>query len=261
MSEATRRPLRTAIYQPEAVDGSPTARLGRLDAVLAGGNGFDLVVCPELFLSGYAQPAEILIATAETSTGEEQAAGIAARHRTSILYGHPERAGDALYNAATLVGPDGDVLARYRKRRIAPGWEREVFTAGDGGPMAEIAGWRVAIRICYDIEFPEFARADARAGAEVVAAPTALGRRWPFVARKMIPTRAFENGVFLLYANHAGREGDLDYLGESVILGPAGEELARAGAAEALIAADLDPDLVTRARATLPYVDEAPTSA
>ena len=76
-------------------------------------------------------------------------------------------------------------------------------------------------------------------------------------ARKLVPTRAFENGIFMLYANHAGREGGSRYLGESVIVAPDGAELARAGAGEALISAGLDLAAIARARAALPYPEIA----
>jgi len=85
--------------------------------------------------------------------------------------------------------------------------ERACFTAGSELTVFTIEGRRVALLICYDVEFPEAVRAVAATGAEVVIVPTALSEDWPFVARKMVPTRAFENGMFLLYANHAGREG------------------------------------------------------
>ena len=67
------------------------------------------------------------------------------------------------------------------------------------------------------------------AGAHLVVAPTAMGEAWPHVAHKVIPTRAFENGVGLVYANHAGEEAGLNYLGASCIVRPDGHDLARTG--------------------------------
>jgi predicted amidohydrolase len=73
----------------------------------------------------------------------------------------------------------------------------------------------------------------------------------------MIPTRAFENGIFILYANYAGEEGVLDFLGESIIVAPGGELLAQAGSDEAVITATLDPQHIVAARARLPYLANA----
>ena len=77
-------------------------------------------------------------------------------------------------------------------------------------------------------------------------------------ARQMIPTRAYENGVFLAYANHAGQENEIEYLGESLIAGPGGVELARAKAkaTPALIEATLSRQDLDQARAKLPYLQD-----
>ncbi len=252
--------LRAAIFQPEARNERPAARLDRLEARLveAGRGAFDLLLCPELFLSGYDVGARIR-ELAEPADGAllERAARIAARHRTALALGYPERHGDLLHNAVAVIGRSGERLLDYRKRALAPGFEGDTFVPGNGPGLFNLMGHRIAVLICFDIEFPELAREAAKAGAEIILAPTALRSRWAFVARKMIPTRAFENGVFLLYANHAGREAHSEYLGESVIVAPDGRELARAGAEEAVISAGLEMATVARARAALPYLEVA----
>jgi predicted amidohydrolase len=68
-----------------------------------------------------------------------------------------------------------------------------------------------------------------------------------------MPTRAFENGCYLLYANHSGTEGGLNYLGCSCIIGPDGRDLARASADGELLIGHLLLERVTAARIRLPY--------
>jgi len=75
-------------------------------------------------------------------------------------------------------------------------------------------------------------------------------------ARQMIPIRAYENGVFLAYANHAGQENEIEYLGESLIAGPGGVELARAKATPALIKATLSRQDLDQVRTKLPYLQD-----
>ncbi len=253
------RPLRVAIFQYEARDDSPPARLARLDIAMAGLgiDAVDLVVCPELFLSGYhvgGRVAEL----AEPLDGPfaRGIATLAAKWRSAIVYGYPERAGEVLHNAAACFDRRGRLAANHRKIHLPNNFERVCFTAGSELTVFTIEGRRAALLICYDVEFPEAVRAVAASGAEIVIVPTALSDNWPFVARKMAPTRAFENGTFLLYANYAGREGAVTYLGESVIVAPDGEELARAGAEESVIHATLDPTRVTAARNALAYLDD-----
>ena len=88
----------------------------------------------------------------------------------------------------------------------------------------------------------------------MIIVPTALGADWAIVADKLIPTRAFENGVWLAYANHAGIENQLPYYGGSCIAAPNGSEAARAGVAEELIIANVDIESVQKAQARLPYL-------
>lgn len=230
----------------------------RLEA-LAGalrGTTLDLLVCPELVASGYhidgthaglAEPADGPFAG--------QVAEIAGRSGTAILYGYPEAADGAVYNSAALIGMDGALIATHRKRLMSPGsFEETSFACGDGPTFADFAGLRIAIVICYEIEFPETARQAARGGADLLLAPTALVDRWRVVAERVIPARAFENGIFVAYANHAGRELDFNYFGGSRIVAPDGTELAVAGAHQELIAADIDPARVSAAREKLPYL-------
>ena len=183
----------------------------------------------------------------------DRIAEIARRHRKAIVYGFSERSGDVLFNAALAFGPDGSLLAHHRKLAIPPGFERDYFVPGSGLTLFTLGGLKLGLLICYDAEFPEAVRATAVAGAQAILVPTALGSQWSVVAEKVIPARAFENGVYMLYANHAGTEGAVTFLGGSCIVGPDGRDRDRAGSDEAVIAADLDAETVAKAQARLPY--------
>jgi len=250
--------IRAAIFQSEARNETPSARLDRLEARLeeAGPGAIDLMLCPELYLSGYDVGAKIQ-EFAESADGPslDRVSYLAKKYDTALAIGYPELGEHVLYNAVAVIGKAGERLLDYRKRLLPPGFEGEAFTPGKGVGVFEFMGQRIAVLICYDVEFPEFVREVAMAGAGIVLAPTALRAKWGFVARKMIPTRAFENGLFLLYANHAGREGGLEYLGQSVIVAPDGRDLALAGAGEDVIFASLDVTEIARAREALPYLE------
>lgn len=251
-------PLRVAIWQPEARDEQPADRLARLDAAIAALDGqADLLVTPELFLSGYNR-GDLVPASAERPYGPSAraAAAMARRHGIALVLGYPEDAPEGIYNSALCLGPTGTTIGNYRKRHLVSDWERATFLPGTEPCLVDLAGWRVGVLICWDVEFPEEVRALARAGAALVAAPTALRHRWAVVARSVIPARAFENGCFVAYANHAGREGDWHYLGESVVADPAGQPLARAGEAEETVLASLDPTAPASARTAFCQIDE-----
>jgi predicted amidohydrolase len=250
--------LRLAVYQYSARDETPGQRLQRLDAVLRSADdaSFDLVVCPEPFVSGYNVGSKLReLSQPPDGSFARTAVEIARTHKTALVYGYPEVHGERSFNPAIAIDKEGRRLANHRKLRIPLGFETEWFVSGDSVTLLEIAGFCIAPLICYDVEFPEAVRACALAGAEIIVAPTALKAEWAFVARQVIPVRAFENGVFLAYANYCGRENGLSYLGESCIIGPDGREIVRAGSDEVLISGVLNREEIARARARIPYLE------
>lgn len=251
--------MRLAVAQAPADLDSTSARLDWLrDALPAiAQHGADLLLLPELFACGY-NIGDALPARAEPRDGPTFRAmsQMAQAHGLAIHYGYAERADGLIYNAALCVSPGGDVLCNQRKLAIPPGFERSHFSPGAGCHLFSYRGMRIATLICYDAEFPETVRHVAALGAQLVLVPTALGAQWGWVAHSMIPTRAYENGVYLAYANSAGTENGLTFLGASVIAGPNGQESARAGPAPEVITADLDPAQVAAAQARLPYLKD-----
>ncbi|MGK7755415.1 MULTISPECIES: nitrilase-related carbon-nitrogen hydrolase [unclassified Roseovarius] len=249
--------MRLGIFQCDAGGLSTSARLRALELRLAE-REVDLMVCPELFASGYMGADHAALAEPATGPFFQDVAEMAKRHETAVCYGYPEAADGVIYNAARLVGADGAALANHRKRLPSPGsFEEESFANGDTLTLVDHGGMRVAIIICYEVELPESLRAAALHGAELALVPTALVDEWGLVAEKLVPTRAFENGLWLAYANHAGEEGGARYLGGSRIVAPDGVEEAVAGAEETVIAAEADAERVAAARDRLPFLRDA----
>ncbi|MGW3490569.1 carbon-nitrogen hydrolase family protein [Streptomyces sp. NPDC001054] len=272
-------PLRLALAQSSGTPGDVRANLDALDALAAraASSGAHLLVAPELFLSGYAPehrspqagvagsrsepdaPPLAALALEEAEAAAELGA-LARRHGLAVLAGYPERAGSATYNSALLVGPEGAPLAAYRKTHLYGPYERAVFTAGDRAVVqAELRGIRLGVLICYDVEFPENVRAHADAGTEVLLVPTALLAPYDFVARSLVPVRAFESQLHIAYVNRTGPEGGFDFVGLSCLAAPDGTASARAGAGPELLLAEADPALLAASRAANPYLADRRT--
>jgi len=253
--------LRVALLQgPAGLPGGVAESLKALDEAAreAAGQGARLLVTSEMFLTGYAL-GETVRELAEPAGGAsaQEVAAIAARHGLAIVHGYPERDGERVYNAARLTGPDGTALADYRKTHLFGAYEQQVFTPGERPlAQADLDGTRIGLLICYDVEFPELVRAHALAGTEVLAVPTALMRPYDFVPDTLVPTRAWENGFHIAYANRCGPEGEWDFAGRSCLAGPDGTVLARAGAGPRLLVADADPAATAAARADTPYLTD-----
>ena len=253
------RSFKLAVGQvPADLDG-PQSRLDWLSVKLPeiAAKGTDLLLLPELFATGY-NIGDLVTARAEPADGPtaEKISALAKLHRVAIHYGFAELGSDAVYNAAQCIGPDGAHLGGHRKLLLPPGFERDHFTQGCGCTLFNYRGIQIATLICYDAEFPETVRHVASLGAELVLVPTALGGQWAWVSQRMIPTRAFENGIFLAYANSAGAEHGTTFLGQSFIASPDGKELARATAEPAIIYGYLQLDMVAEAQARLPYLTD-----
>ena len=238
--------MRIAMFQGPFAPAGVEANLARLAEVAqdAARLGAGLLICPEMYLTGYAIGPQRVRALAEPVDGPSarRAAAIARDAGIALLYGYPELGPDGrVYNAALLVDRHGLRLANHRKTHLFSDLDRSAFSPGDGPPtVAEVDGLKVGILICYDVEFPENVRALALAGCELVAVPTANMVPFSFVLEHVIPTRAYENHLFVAYVNRCGREDDLEYLGGSCACGPDGLDLARAGPDEALLTADLE---------------------
>ena len=237
------------------------ASLARLDraAADAAAVGSNLLVVPECSLSGYNVAPEDARRVAATASGEgfERVAAVCRRHRVAVLRAFVERDGERLRNAAQLIDADGTARALYRKTHLWGELDRTLFAAGDDlAPVVELCRWRLGLLICYDVEFPEAVRRLAVEGADAVLVPTALMSPYTFVADLVTRVRAFENGLYVAYANYCGAENGLDYVGRSAIIGPNGEALARAGTEPALLHARLERAALDRARESLPYLAE-----
>lgn len=251
--------LRTALLQSSGVLGDTAQNLKALDEATAQAaqSGSGLLVTSEMFLTGYALDLQDIPGLAEPADGPSAVAigEIARRHGIAVLYGYPERADDAVYNAAQLIGPDGVRLANYRKTHLFGCFEQDAFTPGDTPVVqADLDGLRIGIMICYDVEFPENVRAHALAGTDLLLVPTAQMHPFQFVAEQLVPVRAFENQMYIAYVNRTGPEGEFEFVGLSCLASPDGVTRTRAGRGEEMVFGEADPELLAASRENNPYL-------
>ncbi|MFI9581580.1 carbon-nitrogen hydrolase family protein [Streptomyces sp. NPDC052236] len=251
-------PLRTALLQSSGQPGDVAANLKVLDeaAARAAACGAGLLVCPEMFLTGYAIGDDVpKLAEPADGTSAEAIAGIAVRHGIAVTYGYPERDGGHVHNSAQLIGPDGARLANYRKTHLFGCFEQQWFTPGEQPVVqAELGGLRIGLMICYDVEFPENVRAHALAGTDLLLVPTAQMHPFQFVAESLVPVRAFENQLYIAYVNRTGPEGEFEFVGLSCLASPDGAVRTRAGRGEELVLGEADPGLLSASREANPYL-------
>jgi predicted amidohydrolase len=249
--------MKIAIYQCEGVPASKEDNLDILHrtAIKAADQGAGLLIFPEMFLTGY-NIGDRIYNLAEPMDGPaaQKVAAMAREANVALLYGYPERSGELVYNSALLIDGSGSTLANYRKTHLFGSEEKRLFQPGESFLLTELEGLKIGILICYDVEFPEAVRALVHAGAELIAVPTANMEPYCQSMQFIIPARAFENQVFIAYANRCGHEADLNYCGLSCIVGPDGKELMLAGAVEGLFVAQINGADLTTSRRKYPYL-------
>ena len=239
--------MRIAIWQGHSPRGDRAAALQVIAAALqaAGAMGAAVLVTPEVFLPGYNQPDPSAGALAPDDPVFATLSALCRTARCGLVLGFAE-AGAHLFNTAIALDADGVEIARYRKIQLYGPREKALYHPGDRYCIFDLNGTKTALLICYDIEFAPHVAALAAQGVTLILVPTANMEPYTYVIRHTIPAMAAHHGVAIAYANYCGVEGDLTYLGGSLIAGPHGEVLAQAGQHPALLIADLPPPDPTR---------------
>jgi predicted amidohydrolase len=204
------------------------ANVARATEVVAESATSDLVVLPELFLSGYqledVEPLAIDLDGPEV--GELRAA--AREASAGLVVGAAERTAAGVANSAICIDRTGELAGVYRKTHLF-GAESEVYVPGDSLSTVALDGRAVGVMICFDMEFPEVARTLAAQSADLLVTISANSPPFELDHDLFARTRALENGLPHVYVNRVGREDDLEFCGGSLALDPDAGVLAEAG--------------------------------
>lgn len=255
-TDAPAQDLTLALWQTPYAPDVPSA-LRALDGVAAQAreSGADVLVCPEMSLTGYLLGADRIAALAEPAEGPllQAVAGTARRHGIAIVGGWPCATAGRPHNAVAFIAADGKLLNTYAKTHLFGDADRAQFTAGPELPgVFAYRGWRLGLLICFDVEFPEPVRHLALQGADAVLVPTANMRAFDEVPTLLVPARACENRVYLAYANACGRECTTEYGGLSTVAGPLGTVLAQANRNPALTVVRMGAQALLESRESSP---------
>ena len=224
------------------------AQLSTLDA----DDDLDLVVLPEAAMHDFGPPDLDLAAVAEPLDGPfVQLIGQEARRLgTTIVAGMFERTDGLPFNTLVVVGPDGALRETYRKIHLYDSFgyrESDRLRPGDVTPVViDVAGEPVGLMTCYDLRFPEHARALVDAGARTIVLPAAwvAGDRKLDHWRTLLTARAIENTVHVLAAAQGGDR----YTGHSLVVDAWGSIVGEAESAPEIIRATLDAEDLAQAR-------------
>jgi len=194
----------------------------------------DLVIFPELFLTGYVVRDQIY-ELAETVPGPStlRIERIAKETGMHIIFGMPElseKTRATVFNTSVFIGPDG-LVGKYRKMCLPTHSvfeEKRYFRQGYQAAAFDTPIGKIGLCICYDIFFPEVTRLTRLLGSQLIVCISAS----PAVRRSyfeiLTATRALENTAFLAYVNLVGVQDGLQFWGGSHLIGPTGDVVAKA---------------------------------
>lgn len=245
--------MRIALAQLAPVPGEVEQNIERVRTVAAAA-GADVLVLPELFLTGYRVGDRFhRLALSDGDATTERLRSIAREQRATVVVGGPwastERKGE-VHNAAIAFLPNEEIFVQIKRYlpTFGPFEEGVLFTATDTSHTVVVGSHPVGLQICYDTFFPEVSRQLALGGAEmllVISASPVTSRK---LFERLLPARAIENALPVVFVNRVGVEdgivfgggsGAWDYRGEpmparSVTAAPLGPE-------ESLSVVEIDP--------------------
>ena len=244
--------------------GQPEENFSRAEALIreAAKRKADVILFPELWNTGFA-PAEIdpSLADEDGARTKTLCGALAKEYGVNIVAGSVlSRKNSALYNTAYVFDRTGACIAEYDKTHLfSPSGENKVYAAGDKIVTFPLDGITCGVMICYDLRFPELARVLALSGAKVLF----ISAEWPKQRTRqmlaLLRARAIENQLFAVLCNGCGNAFGTQFGGNSAIVDPLGNVLAKAGHRERMITAEIDFSAQERIRKELPvFLDRKP---
>lgn len=258
--------MRLALCELSPRRGDLAANLERVRETTAAVRS-EVVVFPELFLSGYRVGDRFHeLAVREGDATTSALSTLARETGTTVLVGAPvassERRGE-VHNAALAALPSGELFVQVKRYlpTFGPFEEGVPFTATDTSRPVSLGGTSVGLEVCYDTFFPEVSRQLALAGADLLVILSAA----PVTSRKLferlLPARAIENAVPVVYVNRVGVEDGVVFGGGSGAWDPRGEPIAAQsvgslslGAEERVTTVEIDPSESARWRPFRPVL-------
>jgi omega-amidase len=216
----------------------------------------DIAVLPEMFTCSFDNE-NLKIHTQSTDTLIKKLRTFAFEHNMAITGSLPEMENGSIFNTMIFIDADGTVKGKYRKIHLFRLTKEHLYyTPGKQIVTVNSLLGRIGLMICYDLRFPELARAMFLDQADIIV----ISAQWP-ESRKMhwetlIKARAIENQLFMVCSNRTGKDDILSFPGMSMVVDPMGNVLAEAGRDENCVYAKIDPENIFTARSLIPCIND-----
>ena len=162
------------------------------------------------------------------------------------------------YDASLMIDNNGEIIGTQKMVHIAQAkqfYEQDYYTpSNDGFKVFDTEYGKIGIVVCFDRHYPESIRTEALMGADLILIPTVNTKTEPSEMFEWeLRVQAFHNSVSIAMCNRVGDEVVMNFSGESIVVGPSGEVIKKAGDQEELIYVDIDLSNSKKIRESRPY--------
>lgn len=162
------------------------------------------------------------------------------------------------YDASLMIGKDGEIIGIQKMVHIAQAeqfYEQDYYApSNEGFKVFDTEYGKIGIVVCFDRDYPESIRTETLMGADLILIPTVNTKSEPSEMFEWeLRVQAFHNSVSIAMCNRVGHEGEMNFSGEFIVVGPNGEVIKKAGDQEEIIYVDLDLSDSKKIRKNSPY--------
>ncbi|MFH1327707.1 MAG: carbon-nitrogen hydrolase family protein [Candidatus Bathyarchaeota archaeon] len=250
--------FKVAIAQVDCILDDKKANMNKASNLIkkASKNDVEIIIFPEVFLSGYALHERLpKLAERFNDKSEAEISLLAKENKIMIIMGFLEiNTQDKVFNSLLLMNKSGNLGECYRKTHLWPN-ELNYFEPGKELTVIPTEIGTLGLMISYDLYFPEVARALSLKGAKILFVSAADWMPHESYVRAFVRSRALENQAFLVYSNRVGKQENmnLNFFGESCIVDPKGNVITKAGRGEELMFGEIDLSTVEKVRAEVDF--------
>lgn len=224
-----------------------------------GSKNANMALLPEMWSCAFDNE-KLLIHAKKTPNIIKMLSEEAIKYNMLIVGSLPEYVDENIFNTMYLIDSNGKIAGFYRKIHLfSPTKENNYFCRGNKSVVCKTSLGIIGLMICYDLRFPELCRVLTLSGATMVV----ISAQWPLVRIKhwdiLARARAIENQIFIAAANRCGKDNGIEYGGNSQLISPKGNVLAKVGNEACVLCEELDFDELSDFRNKIPCLkDRAP---
>lgn len=248
--------IKIGLVQYSPVWENKTKSQTEIKNLLVNNSGFDLLVFPEMTLTGFTMHSEKFAEGFEDETFSFFS-GLSKSIKSSVMYGFIEKGKKKNFNTLVHLNNQGKIVNTYRKiHPFSYANEDKYFGKGKNPTITKVKGLKFGLSICYDLRFPELYRLYAKEKVDCIVDIS----NWPDTRiehwRTLLKARSIENQCYVVGVNRVGDDPKLHYSGFSSVFDPMGKEIVAVENEEKVIVAEIDRSYVDEVRKKLPFLND-----